>query len=330
MTRLSFIASAVAALLAGACGSPSPAQAQETFPARPIRIVLPLPAGSAPDVVARVVAEQLSGNLGQQVIVENRPGAGGAIAVQAVASAPPDGHTLLLGVSSIWTILPTQKDKLALDMSRAFVQVGMIVGGIPIHLAVSPRLGVRSFAEFAALARAKPGEIVIGTNGAGTLPHFAALALARKGDIPITVVPYNQGGTTAAISDIMGGRVHGTIEAISGLRGAIQAGDVKLIGVMQAKPDPLFPDVPTIGTAIPGFSMIGFMSIAAPAGTPERIVLRLNAALAAALATPIVRQRFDELSFPLQSMTPAETAAFVQAEQKRWWPLVNELAPPAK
>jgi tripartite-type tricarboxylate transporter receptor subunit TctC len=330
MTRFSFTASAIASLLAAAYGGLTPVLAQDSFPIRPIRIVLPLPAGSAPDVLTRVVAEQLSGNLGQQVIVENRPGGGGAIAAQAVASASPDGYTLLLGVSSIWTILPAQKNKLALDVDRDFTQVGMIVGGIPIHLAVSPKLGVKSFTEFATLARSKPGEIVIGTNGVGTLPHFAALALAKKGNLPITIVPYNQGGTTAAISDIMGGRVHGTIEAISGLRGAIQAGDVKLIGVMQDKPDPLFPDVPTIGTTMPGFSMIGFMSVAAPAGTPDRVVRRLNEGLAAALKTQIVRQRFDELSFPAQSMTPAEATAFVHNEQKRWWPLVKELDPRAK
>src|SRR5476649_1506784 len=199
MSRFSFPASALAFLLAAASIGTTPAAAEEAFPTKPIKIVMPLPAGSAPDVLTRVVAEQLTARLGQQVIIENRPGAGGAIAAQAVATASPDGYTLLLGVSSIWTILPAQKNKLALDVNRDFTQVGLIVGAVPIHLAVTPKLGVKSFSEFVALAKSKPGEIIIGTNGVGTLPHFAGLALAKKGDVPITVVPYNQGGTLAAI-----------------------------------------------------------------------------------------------------------------------------------
>jgi tripartite-type tricarboxylate transporter receptor subunit TctC len=129
---------------------------------------------------------------------------------------------------------------------------------------VPPKLGVSSFAEFVAVAKSKPGEIVVGTNGAGTLPNLAGLALAKMGNIPVTIVPYNQGGTPAAIADIMGGRVHATIEAVFGLRGALQSGDLKLIGVMSPRPDPDFPEVPVIATTVPGFSAVGFMSLAAP------------------------------------------------------------------
>ena len=143
-----------------------------------------------------------------------------------------DGYTLVGGPASLFTILPAQKDKLPIDVNRDFAQLGMIVGSGIMFIAVTPKLGVSTFPEFVALAKSKPGQIAIGTNGAGTLPHFAGLVLEKKGGLPITVVPYNQGGTMAAVADIMGGRVHGTIEGVFGLRGPVQAGDLKLIGQM--------------------------------------------------------------------------------------------------
>src|SRR5258708_2292364 len=199
------------------------ANAQSPFPTRPVRVVLPVPAGSALDVVTRLVAEDLTAQLGQQVMVENRAGALGLIAAQAVSNAPADGYTVLGGASSIFTILPAQKEVLTtIDVNRGFTQIGMIVGNGIMHLAVPPRLGISSFRDFVTLAKSKPGEIVIGTNGAGTLPHYAGLALAKAADLPITIVPYNQGGTAAAIGDVMGGRLHGVIESVFGLRGALQ------------------------------------------------------------------------------------------------------------
>jgi tripartite-type tricarboxylate transporter receptor subunit TctC len=274
-----------------------------------------------------LIGEQLTGRWGQQVLVENRPGAGGLLAAQAVASAPPGGYTLLAGVGSIFTILPAQKDKLPIDVNRDFIQVGMIVSPTPMYLAVSPRLGVASFPEFTRLAKSKPLEIVIGTNGAGTLPHFAALALAKMGNIPITILPYNQGGTLAAVTDIMGGRVHATIEALSGLRGPLQSGDLKLIGVMSPERDPPFPEVPTVAATVPGFSAVGYVSLAAPSGTPAHIVQRLNEGLGQALESPAIKQRFVEWGIPTKVMTPEQTTAFIEGEQKLWWPIVKENEP---
>ena len=261
-------------------GAIATAQAQDTFPSRSIKIVNPLPAGSAPDVLSRATAEELTGLLGQQVIVENRPGAGGLLAAQTVAGAPADGYTLLLGVSSIWTILPYQKN-VSIDVNQRFVQVGMVAAPIPTYVAVSSKLGVKTFPEFVKLIKGKPGEIVFGTNGAGTLPHFAALALAKMGNLPINIVPYNQGGTAAAITDILGGRVHATIEAIFGMRGVIDSGELLLVGVMTPERDPLSPQVPTVAETIPGYSAVGFMSIAAPAGRPNALFIALMRPFAA-------------------------------------------------
>ncbi len=321
-----FLLSALVPTTLLAVSSIGVALAEPNFPAKPVKIVLPLPSGSALDVVTRVVSERLTSRWSQQVVVENRPGAGGAIAAQAVASARPDGYTLLGGAGSIFQILPAQKDKIAIDINRDFIQIGMVTGGNPMFVAVPPGLGITTFPQFVTLAKSKPQEILIGTNGTGTLPNFAGLALAKAG-IPVTIVPYAQGGTLAAVADIMGGRVHATIEAIAGLRGQLQSGDLKLIGVMSAKRDPEHPEVPTIAETVPGLTAIGFMSLAAPAETPAEVVRRLNEALNQTLETASVRQRFAELSMPIKIMTPEETRTFVENEEKLWWPLVRELDP---
>ncbi len=318
----------LAAILIAASLGAGAAAAQDNYPTRPIRIVLPVPAGSALDIVTRIVAEQLAARWGQQVLVEVRPGGGGVIAAQAVLGTPPDGYTLLGGPASLFTILPAQKDKLPIDVNRDFTQIGMIVGAGVMFIAVTPKLGVSTFPEFVALAKSKPGQIVVGTNGAGTLPHFAGLVLEKKGGVPITVVPYNQGGTMAAVADIMGGRVHGTIEGVFGLRGPLQSGDLKLVGQMSSQREPEFPNVTAVAETIPGLTAIGFMSLAAPAGTPEPVIRRLNEGLRHALDTPVVRQRFADLGVPIRNYTPAQTTAFVANEQKIWWPLVREFTPP--
>jgi tripartite-type tricarboxylate transporter receptor subunit TctC len=314
---------ALAAFLTGI--APSAAQ-QPAFPSKPIRIILPIPAGTALDVVVRAMGDQLRSKLGQPVVVENRPGAGGIIAAQAVTNADPDGHTLLGAAASIYTILPAQGEKLPINVDRDLVPVGMIGGG-PMYLAVPPKLGINTLNEFIARAKSEPHKLVLGTNGAGTLPHFAALALAKKADAPITVVPYAKGGTTEAIRDILGGRAHGTIEAIFGLRGALQSGDIKLIAVMSPERAPNFPAVPTVAETVPGLTAVGWVALSAPAGTPPAIVQRVNEALNQALKTADVMKRFDDLGLQAQILTPEQTRRYIEAEQKLWWPIVKEASP---
>ena len=325
MTRFRLACAIVATMLLATSATSTTATAQGAYPTQPIKIVLPIPPGTALDVVTRVIAEHMTGSLGQQILVETRPGAGGLLAAQAVATAPADGYTLLGGAASIFTILPAQKDNQPIDVSRDFTQIGMIVGRGLMFIAVPPKLGVKSFAEFVSLAKSRPGEIAIGTNGAGTLPHYAGLLLQRKGGLPFTLVPYNKGGTPAVVADIMGGRVHATIEATFGMQGQLQSGDLKLIGAMSAERDPDFPGVPTVGETLPGLTAVGFMSIAAPAKTPEAIVRRLNESLNQALAAPAVKQRFAELGVPISIISPAQAAAFVEEQRAIWLPLVKEL-----
>lgn len=324
MPRYQSVAAALAGLLL-AILLPATVQAQGKYPDKPVKIVMPIPAGTALDVVTRVIAEHMAGDLGQQIVIENRPGAGGLLAAQAVAQAPSDGYTLLGGAAGIFTILPGQKDKLPIDVGQDFKHVGMVVGHGAMFIAVSPKLGVKTFADFVSLAKSKPGEIVIGTNGAGTLPHYAGLLLQRKGSLPITLLPYNQGGTPAAVADILGGRVHGTIEAAFGLRGQLQSGNLQLIGVMSAEADPDFPSVPTVAATLPGITAVGFMSLAVPAKTPSEIIQRLNVSLNQALALPPVKQRFAELGVPISILSPENATAFVEQQSKIWLPLVREM-----
>jgi tripartite-type tricarboxylate transporter receptor subunit TctC len=321
--RLSF-----AAILVAASVAVVPAAAQDNYPTKPIRIVLPVPPGSALDIATRAIADQLTARWGQQVLVEARPGGGGLIAGQGVATAQPDGYTLLGGPSSLFVVLPAQKDRLPIDVNRDFSSLGMIVGSAVLFIAASSKLGISTFKEFVDLAKSKPGQIAVGTNGAGTLPHFAGLVLEKKGNVPITVVPYNQGGTMAAVADIIGGRVHATIEGVFGLRGPLQTGDLKLIGQMALKREPEYPDVPTVHETIPGISAIGWLNLAAPAATPEPIQRRLAEGLRQALDSPAVKQRYADLGIPLRNLTPAQTKAFIENEQKIWWPLVREFTPP--
>ncbi len=303
--------------------APDPAAAQSNFPNKPIRLVMPLPAGSGLDVVARLVTEPFSANLGQTVIVENRPGGGGIIAAQAVASAPADGYTLLGGAASVFTILPAQKEKLPIDVNKDLVQVG-ILATVSLYVAVSPSLNVNTFSEFVALAKAKPGTINVGTNGAGTLPHFTGIMLARKLNMPITVVPYNTGGTIEAVRDMIGGRVQATLEGYGTLKGFVDSKDIKLIAVMGAEREPPINDLPTVAETNPGITSIGFMTLAAPANTPPDVVERLNKGLAVALDTPIVRQRMVELGMAPKIWTPAQTKKFIEDQQQLWWPIVRE------
>lgn len=318
----SILSASVAAALGACLFAAYPASAQN-YPTKPIRLVLPLPAGSGLDVVARLVADPFSANLGQTLIVENRPGGGGIIAAQAVASSPADGYTLLGGASSVFTVLPAQKEKLPIDVNKDLVQVGMLAT-VSLYIAVSPSLNVNTFSEFIALAKSKPGAINVGTNGAGTLPHFTGIMLSKKLGMPITVIPYNTGGTIEAVRDMIGGRVQATIEGYGTLKGFVDSKDIKLIAVMGGEREPPINDLPTVAETSPGITAVGFLTLAAPAKTPPDVIARLNKGLAAALETPVVRQRMIELGMGPKTWTPAQTTKFVEEQQQFWHPIVRE------
>jgi tripartite-type tricarboxylate transporter receptor subunit TctC len=298
------------------------AMAQDKYPSRPVKIINPLPAGSSPDVTVRIVAEQLTKMWGQQVVVENRPGGGGLIGAQAVLAAAPDGYTLLAAPASTFVILPAQKDKLPVDVNRDLVPIGLTAKG-GFLLAVSPKLGVNSLAELIALARKDPHTIVIGTNPAGTLPHLAARLLVELSKAPFTVLPYSTGGTNEAIRDILGARVHAVIETRSGLKGALDSGDLKALAIMSGERHEKFPDLPAAAETVPGLTAVGWQALVAPKGTPEAIIDQLREDLLKALQDPHLQTRFEQMGTIFRPMLTTDLIRFIEAEQKLWWSIVK-------
>jgi tripartite-type tricarboxylate transporter receptor subunit TctC len=290
---------------------PRAARAQ-AYPSRPVKIVVPLPPASAPDIKARIIADQLTKMWDRQVIVEDRPGGGGAIAVHAVLSALPDGHTLLYAVSSVFTVLPAQKNKPTFDVNRDLIPIGL-TSNEGMAFAVSAKLGVKR----------DPYKFIIGTNPAGSLPHLAATQFVRLSKAPMTVVP-STGGTNDAIREIMGGRSHAVIEELYGLRGAIDAGDLKALAIMSRERVPMAPDLPTAAETVPGLIALGFSALVAPKGTPGAIVRQLSEDLRKVLQDPDTLARFEKIGgTPFHPIFAADLARFIASEQMQWWPVVK-------
>jgi tripartite-type tricarboxylate transporter receptor subunit TctC len=298
----------------------SPALAAD-YPTKPVKIITQAAAGSGPDVIGRIVADQLTHRLGQQVLVVNHPGAGGLIAAQAAATVEPDGYTLYMPSSSALMVLPETHAKLPFNFERDFVPIGMI-GKQPMLITVSPKLGVSTLAELIALAKKRPGEILYAGNTPGTVPSLTGDMLKQRAGIDLTFVPYP--GAAAAIKDLMGGQISIVIESGAGLTGAIQGGSLKLLAVASDKRVPQFPDVPTVAETLPGFEATGWFALLARAGTPDAIVQKISRELRASLADAGLQEHFAKLSTEPAPMSPPELRAFIEREQKSWIPVIRE------
>jgi tripartite-type tricarboxylate transporter receptor subunit TctC len=305
----------IVALLAGA----SPALTAD-YPTKPVQIINQSAAGSGPDVIGRILAEQLTQRLGQQVLIIDRAGAGGLIAAQAAAAAQPDGYTLYMPSSSALMVLPQTHAHLPFDFHRDFVPIGMI-GTQPMLITASPKLGVSTLPELIALAKKEPGKILYAGNSPGTIPALTGEMLDQRAGINMTFVPYP--GVAAALTDLSGGRISVIIESMSGLAGAIQGGSVKLLAVASDKRLPQFPDVATVAETLPGFEATGWFALLARAGTPDSIVQKLNSALRASLDDASLREKFAKLGTLATPMPPTEMQTFIQREEKKWIPVVR-------
>jgi tripartite-type tricarboxylate transporter receptor subunit TctC len=316
------------ALLAGmaatgvglAIGQPASAQ---TYPTRPVKIIVPLPPGSAPDVRHRLIAQALTQLWGQQVIVENRPGGGGIIGTRVLLSDQPDGHTLLAALASIYMILPAQHEKLPFNVNTDMIPIGLTAYE-GLVMACSPKLGVNSLAEFIALAKKMPDKLVIGTNPAGSLPHITAKLFVDLTKTGVAVVPYSTGGTADAIRDIMGGRVHAVIDGWASLRGGIESKDLTPLAILSPKPVAMLPNLPAAAATVPGFTSIGWQALTARRGTPEPVVRVLGDSLRKVLADPQLQKRLEETGPEFQPLYGAELTRFIQDEQKFWLPLAKK------
>jgi tripartite-type tricarboxylate transporter receptor subunit TctC len=295
----------------------------QTYPTRPVKIIVTLPPGSAPDIRHRLIAQQLTHLWGQQVIVENRPGGGGLIGARAVLAGEPDGYTLLAAGMAIYTILPAQSEKLPFDVNSDLIPIGLTQREGMV-LAASAKLGINSLPELVALAQKRPDQLIIGTNPVGSLPYLAAKFLVDLTKAPMMVVPYSTGGTNEAIREIMGGRVHAVIEALTGLKGSIDAGVIEPLAIMSHEPLPRFPNLLTASATVPGLTAVGWLALAAPKGTPHAIVGKLTDDLRTVLANPQLQKRMLDTGSEFQPLFGAELTRFIHDEQKLWWPLVKK------
>jgi tripartite-type tricarboxylate transporter receptor subunit TctC len=287
------------------------------YPTRPVHLVVGFPAGSGPDIIARLAADWLSRRLGQQVVVDNRPGAGGNIGTEVVAKSAPDGYTLFLAVSAN-TINATLYEHLNFDFARDLVGVGM-VARTPFVVAVNPKFPAKNLGELIALARAKPGSIDMATSGVGSGSHVSGELLQMMAGIKLTHVPYRNN----YVPDLLGGQVPLAVSPQPQVLAFVQDGRLRALGVTTAKRSQALPDVPAIGETVPGYEASGWFGICTPAGTPPEIIARLNAEISAGVADADMNKRIAAAGAEPHAMTAAELNAFIAAEIAKWRKVVS-------
>jgi len=308
-------------LCVAALASGSGIAGAQTYPERPIRVIVPFSPGGAVDGPMRLLAQEMSKKLGQQVVVENKPGAGATIGSELVAKAPADGYTLLLA-SQTNAISASLYRALAYDPIEDFAPIALI-GREPGVLVVYPALPVTSVAEFVAYAKARPGKVDYASSGNGSGQHLFMALFASMTGLKLNHVPYR--GSGQATTDLLGGTVAASIPGTAGMVGHIKAGKLRPLAVTGTKRSPQLPDVPTMAEAgVPGYEAYVWLGLMAPKATPQSIITRLNREVVAALATPEVRAYMATAGIEIVGSTPAEFGVFFRAERDQWAKVVRE------
>ena len=298
------------------------AQAQ-SWPDRPVRVVVPFPASGATDLVARVIARQVSQDLGQQFVVDNKPGAGGTIGTLEAAKAAPDGYTLLLTTSSTHAISPHLMPRLAYDARKDFTPVAHLADAASILL-VTPTLPVKSVAELIAYAKAHPRELNYASSGNGTIVHLNTVAFAAQAGIEMTHVPYK--GTAQSITDLAAGQVQVLFDSIPTGLPHVKSGRLRALAVTGDKRSALAPELPTLAeSGLPGYSSVTWFGLYLPAGAPPALVGRINQAFTKAVQAPEVAASLVKLGAePAAPGTPAQFGAMVAADSARWAAVIRQ------
>jgi tripartite-type tricarboxylate transporter receptor subunit TctC len=271
-----------------------------------------------------MVMDRVGTVLGQQIVAVDQPGASGAVAAHAAAQAVPDGYTLFAPAISLFIAVPGKAANLPLVLPRDFLPVGSLIDQ-PMFVCASPASGLKTLPDLIARAKTHPGQISFAATGIGRITHLTGLLLGSRAGIKLQVVPYT-GGPAAALTDVMGGRVPLIIEGYSGLAGAIQAHKLNVLAVASSKRLPDFPDLPTVAETLPGFAAGGWQGIVAPLGTPEPAIATFNAALNTVLAQPDLTKQLATRGAFVKPLSPAETNAFVNAQQTQWKPVLEAFA----
>ena len=294
----------------------------QAWPAKPVRIVVPFPAGGTTDVVARILGQRLQEAWGQTVIVENKTGAGGNIGATEVARAPNDGYTLLMASGSILTVNPHIYAKMPFDAMQDFVPITNVASG-PMVVVVGPGVAAKNITEFIALAKAKPGVLNFGSAGVGSQVHMAGENFLYSAGIDLKHVPYK--GESLALTDVAGGSVEMVPGNLAAMLPFIKSGKVKALGVTSAERSPAAPDIPTVAEAgLPGFVNVGWFGLLAPAGTSKDIVEKVQRDAATALRTDDMRQRLIAVGMVPVANTSGQFTEAIRAESANWAKIVRE------
>jgi len=303
------------------CGAPLLAQGQ-TYPNKPIRFILPFAAGGAGDIMMRPLAQKMTEQWGQSVVLDSRSGASGAVGLQIAAHASADGYTLAMGTASTHAINPALHRDLPYDAIRDFAAIASLIS-IPNVLVAHPSVPARSLYELIQLARARPGQLSYASNGTGTSAHMAGEMLARAADIKLLHVPYK--GAGIGVIDVLGGHVQLLFGGIPTTLPHVQSGKLKSLAVTGLQRSTAAPTVPTVAeSGYPGFEVVQWFGAFAPAKTPRDIVLKVNAEINGAMALPEMRDAYARQGFDIRLSTPEAFAEYVKAELSKWSRVVKE------
>ena len=309
-------------LMAGAAALPAVARIAkaEAYPARPVRLVVPVTPGGALDILARLIGQWLTERLGQPFVIENRPGAGTNIGIEAVVRAPADGYTLLLIPQSV-TTNATLYENLSFNFIRDIVPIAMI-SSLPLVMEVTSSLPAKTVPEFIAYARSNPGKISMASGGSGSMSHIGGELFKLMTHIDMVHVPYR--GGAPALTDLIGGQVQVMFSPLPESIESIKAGQVRALAVTTATRSRALPEVPTVAESVPGFEASTWQGIGAPKETPGEIVGRLNKEINAALADPKINGRLADLGSVPRPMSPGDFESLVVADTDRWAKVIHE------
>jgi len=309
----------VAAVLVAA-GTPA-LQAQD-YPAKPIRLIIPYTPGGTADMLARTMGQKMAASLGQQIIVDNRPGAGGNIGADLAAKAAPDGYTIVMGTVATHAINPNLYATMPYDADKDFAPI-VLVATLPNLLVVNPSVPAKNVKELIALARAKPGELAFASAGNGTSQHLSGELFKKMTDVDMIHIPYK--GSAPAVSDLIGGQVQLMFDNIPSSLPQVRAGKLRALAVTGPKRSPVLPDLPTLSEAgLPGFSITSWFALFAPAGTPSKILLRLNKEAAKAIASQDLRQQWMAQGIEPAGGTADQLAEFRRIEAPKWAKIIRD------
>ena len=320
MRKLSFIFCALVTMLSSSLAFSQ--TSDSSFPNKPIRFVVPFPPGGGNDILARALAPKMSEILGQQVVIDNRAGAGGNIGADHVAKSAPDGYTIVIASNQV-TMNPWIYSKLPFDIAKDFSAVAQIAS-VPMLLAINPEVPANNLKEFIALAKSKPGSLNYSTPGSGTPQHIAFEVLNFDAGIKVTHVPYK--GTTPSIVDLIGGQVQATIGTMASLEQHVKSGKVRPIAVSTPKRSPAMPDIPTIDeSGLKGYNVPLWYSVLAPANTPKDVVNKLSAAIRDALKDPTVKAQLEKQGFVESYLDPQQMSALINQDLAYWQKAIKNI-----